>query len=99
MRCASCHREIELGPERRVAFRDTCEGCDADLHSCVHCAHYEPGAYNDCREPSAERVRDRDRANRCDWFQPGDRTGEGADGRGAALADLDALFKKPSGPR
>ena len=53
----------------------------------------EPGS------PSAERVRDRDRANRCDWFQPGDRTGEGADGRGAALADLDALFKKPSGPR
>jgi len=94
VRCVGCNREISLGPGERVGFRDACEGCDTDLHSCVHCAHYEPGAYNDCREPSAERVGDRERANRCDWFQPGGGGGARDSARGAALASLDSLFKK-----
>lgn len=94
MHCAACHRELVVAPGERVGFRETCEGCDADLHSCVNCAHYDPGAYNDCREPGAERVDDRERANRCDWFQPGE--GAGGDGgqRDASLAALDALFQK-----
>jgi hypothetical protein len=94
MRCVACSREIELAPGERIGFRDTCDGCDADLHSCTHCAHYDPGAYNDCREPSAEYVADRERANRCDWFQPGDRAGGTGSERTRALDDLDALFKK-----
>jgi hypothetical protein len=83
---------IEAG--ERLGFRESCEGCGADLHSCVHCAHYDPGAHNDCREPSSEFVRERERNNHCDWFQASGR--EGGDGSGCdqALNDLDALFKK-----
>jgi hypothetical protein len=94
MRCAACNRTIEMAPGERIGFREACEGCGADLHSCVQCAHYDPGAYNDCREPSAEYVSDRERANRCEWFQPGERAGAGGGERSRALADLDALFKK-----
>jgi hypothetical protein len=94
MHCAACNRELTLAPGERLGFREACEGCDADLHSCVNCAHYDPGAHNDCREPSAEYVSDRERANRCDWFQPGDREGGEASPRDQALSDLDALFKK-----
>ena len=94
MRCAACNRELTLAPGERLGFRETCEGCDADLHSCVNCAHYDPGAHNDCREPSAEHVSQRDRANRCDWFQAGERAGGSGTGRSDALSDLDALFKK-----
>jgi hypothetical protein len=94
MRCVACNRAIEVAPGERIGFRDTCEGCDADLHSCVHCAHYDPGAYNDCREPSAEYVADRERANRCDWFRPGDPKGGTRTERTRALDDLEALFKK-----
>ena len=83
-----------MAPGERIGFRDACEGCDADLHSCVHCAHYDPGAHNDCREPSAEYVADRDRANRCDWFQAGSRGGADGSERARALGDLDSLFKK-----
>ena len=94
MNCAACNCEIAVAPGERIGFRDTCEGCDADLHSCVNCAHYDPGAYNDCRESSAEYVADRDRANRCDWFQPGGRAGGDGSEHARALGDLDALFKK-----
>ena len=94
MRCAACNQDFQLAPGERLGFRETCAGCDSDLHSCTNCAHYDPGAYNDCREPSAEYVADRERANRCDWFQAGDREGAAGTGRDQALSELDALFKK-----
>ncbi len=94
MRCAACNREFALVPGERLSFRESCEGCDADLHSCANCAHYDPGAHNDCREPSAEFVSDRERANRCDWFQAGDHAGGDGSSRDRALTDLDSLFKK-----
>jgi hypothetical protein len=87
--------EVHFAPGERPGFRETCEGCDADLHTCHNCAHYDPGAQNDCREPSSEYVSDRERANRCDWFSEGDREGgNAAGGRDKALSDLDSLFKK-----
>ena len=94
MRCAACNRELALAPGERLGFRENCEGCDADLHSCVNCAHYDPGAYNDCREPSAEHVSERERANRCDWFQPSDRAGGDGSSRDHAVSELEGLFKK-----
>jgi hypothetical protein len=95
MHCAACGSPIALASGERIAFRDECPRCRADLHACRHCAHHEPGAYNECREPGAERVADRERANRCDWFAPRDDAapGAGAD-RDTRRAALDALFKK-----
>jgi hypothetical protein len=93
MRCHACNTEVALAPGRRVGFRDECERCRADLHVCLNCAHHDPTAYNECREPGAERVAERTRANRCDWFQPGAAAQEGGDStRSAALADLERLF-------
>ncbi len=95
MRCKSCNAVIELAPGERVGFRDCCNACGADLHICHNCEFHDPSAYNECRESSAERVGDPERANRCDWFQPGDRAGGGGTGaKSKALSDLDALFKK-----
>lgn len=96
MRCPSCDREVEIAAGARLGFRDACEGCGADLHCCRACAHYDPGAYNECREPRAERVLDKERANRCDEFAPGEGGAAGARGAAeAARTELDALFKKP----
>ncbi len=95
MRCFSCGAEAPLAAGERVGFRDECGACSADLHCCRNCAHHDPSAYNECRESQAERVDDRERANRCDWFAPGE-GGGGARAReqDAARARLDALFKK-----
>jgi hypothetical protein len=101
MRCFACNVDVPVASGERIGFRDDCERCGADLHVCKNCTHHDPSAYNECRESNAERVADRDRANRCDYFSPADAAGIAPDAAGgpgearsAALSDLDALFKK-----
>jgi hypothetical protein len=95
MRCFSCNSDVVIPAGERVGFRDECESCRADLHVCLNCDHHDPSAYNGCRESSAERVTDRDRGNRCEYFTPGQGTGGDRGGeRASAMNDLDALFKK-----
>ena len=95
MRCFSCNQAIELGAAERIGFRDECAGCSADLHACRNCGFHDPSAYNECRESNAERVGDRERANRCEYFSPGQGGGGAAAASArAARSDLDALFKK-----
>ncbi|MEW6268876.1 MAG: hypothetical protein AB1689_06210 [Thermodesulfobacteriota bacterium] len=66
------------------------------MRVCRNCAFYSPGMHNDCREPSAERVADKERANFCEYFAldavrgatgPGQRSDD-------ARAALEALFRK-----
>ena len=93
--CFACGSGVELATGERIGFRETCAHCSADLHVCRNCAHHDPTAYNECREPGAERVGDRERANRCDWFRPRDGAEPSAgDERARARAALDDLFKK-----
>lgn len=95
MRCAGCNAGVQIAAGERVGFRDTCESCTRDLHCCVNCAHHDPAAYNECREPRSERVADRERANRCDWFSPTAVEGGKVDSPQVTdLTALDALFKK-----
>jgi hypothetical protein len=95
VRCFSCNAAIDLAAGERIGFGARCEHCDADLHVCLNCRFHDPSAYNECRESSAERVRDRDRANRCEYFTPGDQEGGGGvSARDVARSALDDLFKK-----
>ena len=96
MRCFACNAPQDLVPGGRVGFRDTCSACGADLHTCRNCAHHDASAHNQCREPQAEWVSDRERANRCDWFAPGDAQGGAlAAAQHKARSALDGLFKTP----
>ena len=98
MRCFGCNASIGLASGERVGFRDACDQCNADLHVCRNCRHHDPTAYNECREPSAERVSSSERANRCDYFEFEFEPGQAEGGSGAAheqtLSDLESLFKK-----
>ena len=94
MRCFACDSEIPLGSGDRIGFRDSCDRCGADLHVCRNCLHHDPSAYNECREPNAERVGDRERANRCDYFAAGEQRGGDGGDRDQARQSLEALFKK-----
>jgi len=92
-RCHACGADYDA--TERVGFRDVCERCDADLHVCLNCRFHDPGAANACREEQAETVVEKNRANRCEWFQPGGGGRESGQGEEAARAKLDALFRKP----
>lgn len=87
---------MEIAAVESVGFRAECEACGRDLHVCLNCAHHDASAYNECREHGAERVLERDRANRCDVFRPKERGAGDApvDERAKAKAALDALFEK-----
>ena len=95
VQCHACRDEIALGPAERVGFRDECPRCGADLHTCRNCAHHDSTSYNECRESSAERVLEKGRANRCEYFAPGrGAAGEGTAAHAGGLADLEKLFRK-----
>jgi hypothetical protein len=93
MQCHSCQSEIPLAAGESLGFRDSCDRCAADLHVCLNCAHHDVSVYNECRESNAERILDRDRANRCDYFRPGVGASAGEDDRKEALSTLEKLFK------
>ncbi len=71
-----------------------CRACRADLHVCRLCRLYDPRVRMGCDEPRAEEVRDREKANFCDFFRPRPDAFTAVDDSAAsqAKADLDALF-------
>tara|TARA_Y100001001_G_scaffold29527_1_gene24668 strand:- start:196 stop:372 length:177 start_codon:yes stop_codon:yes gene_type:complete len=57
------------------------------------CHFYDPAAYNECREPAADRIVDKTKANFCDYYQLG--SGDHSNNNQSdALAAANALFKK-----
>lgn len=94
MYCGKCGKLNPL--TGTVGRNEVCVSCGADLRCCFNCAHYDPGRYNACAEPQAERVLDKGKRNFCDFFSASGKTGA-ADKKGhasAAKSRLDALFKK-----
>ncbi|PIV88126.1 MAG: hypothetical protein COW48_07730 [Hydrogenophilales bacterium CG17_big_fil_post_rev_8_21_14_2_50_63_12] len=76
-----------------LGHRAECLACHAEQHVCRLCRHYDPAKSKQCREPAAEVVADKSRANFCDWFQP--RPGAyvaAKNGDSMARTKLDALF-------
>jgi hypothetical protein len=75
--------------------RDICKQCNADLHACKLCEFYDLSKAKHCREPIAEEVSDKQRANFCDYFKPkeGVYSSQQTSEAEKAKAQLDALFK------
>ena len=93
-RCQSCGNVVVvLGG---VGRRDSCPTCGDDLHACVQCEFYDLSASDQCREPQAERMADKQQANFCEFFRLS--RAEVAEARSSpaedAKARLEALFKK-----
>jgi len=63
--CKKCGKPIT---QVSISRSSTCEFCGADLHSCVNCKFYSPGSHYDCHETIDELVKDKEKANFCDYF-------------------------------
>ena len=90
--CFSCKKSNSF--QDKVGFRDECLHCRSDVHVCKNCHFYDPKAYNECREPSADVVREKERANFCDFFTPRGGQWTADDQKVKLKAAADALFKK-----
>ena len=88
--CFDCGYEIDL--EVKIARRDTCNSCGADLHCCMNCKFYDESA-DVCRENIRNWVRYREQSNFCPHFTFKDSDGSRAEEQADAKARLNALFK------
>ena len=88
--CFSCNHKLEI--DSKPGRADTCPACGADIKVCLNCAFYDETAYNSCKEPMAERVLEKERANYCDYFQLND-TESGKDRKKTDIKKLEELFK------
>jgi ribosome-binding protein aMBF1 (putative translation factor) len=91
-KCGASLAELSLPLQRR----DECRKCRAELHVCKMCVDYDTRVAKHCREPTAEEVSDKTRANFCGHFAPREgaftppNTGE----IDKAKAELERLFGK-----
>lgn len=89
--CFSCGTKNEVID--KVGRRDECSQCMTDLHVCKNCRFYDPSAYNECKETSADVVREKEESNFCDFFEPGSGNYKKSN-KEDLLAQAEALFKK-----
>ncbi len=73
--CWQCGETLERLGVGRVGKRESCAKCDADLHCCRNCRFFDPSVHNQCRETQAEWVKEKDRANYCDYLNPTEAVG------------------------
>ncbi|HOP86953.1 MAG TPA: hypothetical protein PLM71_06460 [Syntrophorhabdaceae bacterium] len=64
--CYRCKIPIEMD---EITFRSECPSCSADLHVCFNCSFYDTTKHNSCSEGQADFVREKDRANYCEYFK------------------------------
>ena len=88
--CWKCGESLAelLHPFRRS---DECPACRADVHVCRMCEFYDPKMGDSCREPVADKVTDKERANFCDYFRARPDAHRASDDAGAR-GELNALF-------
>lgn len=67
--CWNCGGSLK-GELLPLSRRAVCGACNAELHVCRLCQFYDPRVSDQCTEDRAEQVREKDRANFCDYFKP-----------------------------
>jgi len=90
--CWKCGRALQdlLLPLPR---HEECPHCRAQLHVCRMCLYFDAAAPQQCREPVADLVSDKQRANFCGYFQVNPQAYAGnTDAAATTRQALDALF-------
>ena len=95
LRCWKCGASLAdyTLPIRRL---EECRACGAELHACRMCEFYDTSVAKHCRETVAEEVKDKIRANFCDYFRPTPAAYRPQETSAAdrARAQLEAMFGK-----
>ena len=65
-RCYNCTTALPPG----IEFAGNCPKCNAALHCCKQCSHFDPSTRFQCSKPIPVRISPKDQANECDLFNP-----------------------------
>jgi len=90
--CYKCDKDTALNNEQKISRQEECQHCFASLHCCKMCGFYDMSSYNECREPSANRILDKEKPNFCDYFKLQGKSGNGPQSKDIFSA-ADSLFK------
>ena len=93
VKCYKCGTDLSLTPNQNIARSEDCDKCGCDLRCCKMCQFYDSNSYNECKEPVADRIVEKEKANYCDYFKLGTSSTAG-DNQKSALDAANALFKK-----
>jgi hypothetical protein len=94
LQCHKCGKTLSDTYKILVSRSDTCPDCMADIRACKMCQFYDAKSYNECREPVADRIQDKEKANFCDYFKIGSSYNDPEKERQELKARAEALFKK-----
>ena len=93
LKCWKCGADLDylLMP---LSGNAHCRNCEAALHVCRMCRFYDTRVAKQCREPTADAVRDKERPNFCGYLELNPAAWAPVDGSpaDAAAAELNALF-------
>jgi hypothetical protein len=64
VKCAACAAIVPTN----LALDSTCPKCNADLHTCRMCTHFDPGSRFECRKPLTARILNKGGRNTCELF-------------------------------
>jgi len=67
--CWKCGASLAEAP-LPLARLSECLACGAELHVCRLCELFDLKVAKHCREPIAEGIKEKERANFCDYFHP-----------------------------
>ena len=93
LQCYNCSAEILIENIDKITRSEECPKCYVNLRSCRMCDFYDRNSYNECREPMADRIVEKEKPNFCDFYKitTGMKKEEITDN---AMAAANALFKK-----
>ncbi len=92
-KCYKCNAELVIESHANISRSEECHKCFANIRCCMMCSFYDTNAYNECREPMADRILEKEKANFCDYYQFGNSSDQNVI-KEDALTKANALFKK-----
>lgn len=92
--CYNCSETLILEVGKDVNRYENCTKCNASIRCCKMCEFYDKASYNECREPTSDRITDKEKANFCDFFKlsPGGDINQNI--KESAISAAESLFKK-----
>lgn len=89
-RCSACGGKVEILGDLAVDAK--CPHCEADLHTCTNCTHFDPSAAWECRENQKipVKVMKKSKQNECPVFTPKVAKEFASEGEGETMSVGDA---------
>lgn len=93
IKCYRCTTVLALELSSKVSRQEECPKCFSSIHCCKMCSFYDPKSYNECKEPVAQRVVDKEKNNFCEFFKLSNGSTKNLN-QEKILSAAEALFKK-----